>query len=167
MKEIKTIMKHQTTAQQREPSFLSYQPIEPKTELLLSRLSGVKNTGRDKWLAICPAHDDRSPSLAIKQADERILICCFAGCGYLDVLAAIGLDASSLFPDRLTNPYEKRKPAPRHGKAELFDLVVHEAGILALGWNDLLTHGTMPDVDKQRMQRAYRTVMDLICEVRR
>jgi hypothetical protein len=51
----------------------SYQPIEPKTELLLSLLSGVKNTGRDKWLALCPAHDDRSPSLGIKQLDDKII----------------------------------------------------------------------------------------------
>jgi hypothetical protein len=147
--------------------FLSYQTIEPKTELLLSRLSGVKNTGRDKWLALCPAHDDRSPSLGIKQVEDRILIRCFAGCGYLDVLAAIGLDANALFPDRIINPCEKKKPAPRFNKSELFDLVVQEAGILALGWNDLLINGIVPDSDRERVQRAYSTVMDLLCEVRR
>lgn len=147
--------------------YFSYQPIEPKTELILSRLSGVKNTGRDKWLALCPSHDDRSPSLSIKQIDDRILIRCFAGCGYLDVLAAIGLDASALFPDKVSNPSEKKKPAPRFNKAELFDIAISEAGILALGWNDLLVNGSVPDADRERVQRAYSTVMDLLCEVRR
>jgi hypothetical protein len=144
-----------------------YQPIEPKTELLLSRLNGVRNTGRDKWLALCPAHDDRSPSLSIKQLDDKIIFRCFAGCDYLSVLNAIGLDASALFPDRITNPYEKQKPAPRFNKSELFDIALSEAGILALGWNDLLVNGSVSDTDRERVQRAYSIVLDLLCEVRR
>lgn len=147
--------------------YLSYQSIEPKTEILLSLLSGVKNTGRDKWLAQCPAHDDRSPSLAIKQIDDRLLIRCFAGCGYLDVLAAIGLDANALFPDRHLDPNEPRRKPPRFNKSELFDIAINEAGILALGWNDLLVNGSVTDTDRERVQRAYSTVMDLLCEVRR
>ena len=147
--------------------FASYQLIEPKTDLLLSRLSGVKNTGCGKWLALCPAHDDRSPSFAIKQNDDLLLIRCFAGCGYLDVLAAVGLDANALFPDRCPDPNEPRRKPPRFSKAELFDLVVQEAGILALGWNDLLSNSSVPDADRERVQRAYSTVMDLLCEVRR
>jgi hypothetical protein len=147
--------------------YASYQLIEPKADSLLSRLSGVKNTGCGKWLALCPAHDDRSPSLSIKQIDDRILIKCFAGCGYLDVLAAIGLDASALFPDKVSNLYEKKKLTPRFNKSELFDLAISEAGILALGWNDLLVNGSVPDTDRDRVQRAYSTVMDLLCEVRR
>jgi hypothetical protein len=145
----------------------AHQPIEPKTELLLLCLDGVKNTVRDKWLALCPAHNDRSPSLSIKQIDDRILIRCFAGCGYLDVLAAIGLDANALFPDKVINPYEKQIPAPRFNKSELFDLAISEAGILALGWNHLLVNGSVPDSDRERVQRAYSTVMDLLCEVHR
>jgi len=31
-------------------------------------------------MALCPAHDDRNPSLSIQLADDRILIHCFAGC---------------------------------------------------------------------------------------
>jgi len=145
--------------------YLSNQGIEPKTEMFLSRLSGVKNTGRDKWLAICPAHDDRSPSLSIKQIDERILIRCFAGCGYLDVLAAVGLDASALFPDKVSNPYEKKKPAPRFSKAELFDLVVQEGGIVALAFNDLMLGLTLSDTDRERAIDAYNAIMRLHCEV--
>jgi hypothetical protein len=144
-----------------------YQPIELKTEALLSRLSEIKNTGRDKWLALCPSHDDRSPSLSIKQVNDCILIRCFAGCCYLDVLTAIGLDASALFPNRLTNPYETQKPAPRFNKSELFDLAVTEAGILAIGYNDLLTNGSVSDADRERVQRAYETVLTLLCEVKR
>ena len=34
----------------------------------------------------CPAHDDRRPSLSIRQGDHGILVTCFAGCSREDVL---------------------------------------------------------------------------------
>eukprot|EP00456_Euglypha_rotunda_P010504 TRINITY_DN1265_c0_g2_i2.p1 TRINITY_DN1265_c0_g2~~TRINITY_DN1265_c0_g2_i2.p1 ORF type:complete len:285 (-),score=22.15 TRINITY_DN1265_c0_g2_i2:221-1075(-) len=34
----------------------------------------------------CPAHDDSSPSLSIRQGDNGILVTCFAGCAREDVL---------------------------------------------------------------------------------
>lgn len=44
------------------------------------------------WIARCPAHDDRQPSLSIRAGrDGRVLICCFAGCATDSVLAAAGL----------------------------------------------------------------------------
>ena len=48
--------------------------IDKKMSALLARFSGVKNTSSGKWLAKCSAHPDRLPSLAIKQAEDRILI---------------------------------------------------------------------------------------------
>lgn len=66
---------------------------------LIDRLDFVKPAGRNKWLARCPAHDDRSPSLSITEGEDgRTLIYCFAGCGSTDILAAVGLDYSALFP---------------------------------------------------------------------
>ena len=44
---------------------------------LLSRLDKVKRIANDRYTAICPAHDDRSPSLAIKETDDRLLLHCF------------------------------------------------------------------------------------------
>ena len=44
------------------------------------------------WIACCPAHDDRSPSLSIRAGrDGRILLRCWAGCETAAVLAAAGL----------------------------------------------------------------------------
>lgn len=37
----------------------------------------------------CPAHEDRTPSLSIRQGDRSILVTCFAGCASEDVLKAI------------------------------------------------------------------------------
>lgn len=68
-------------------------------DLILSRLDKVKcNSG--KWMACCPAHQDKTPSLSVREAtDGRILLHCFAGCHYEDVLAAIGLEPKHLFPN--------------------------------------------------------------------
>ncbi len=67
----------------------------------LASLEGVK--GRNgSWVARCPGHQDRSPSLTVKElGDGRILIHCFAGCGTDEVLGAMGLTMSDLFPEPL------------------------------------------------------------------
>lgn len=65
---------------------------------LLQRLPKVKKAGPNKWMACCPAHEDRSPSLAIKETDGIILLHCFAGCSPEDVCGAIGVEMTDLFP---------------------------------------------------------------------
>jgi DNA primase len=71
-------------------------------EQLLSRLAKVKATGVFKWAACCPAHEDKNPSLVIRQLDDgRILLHCFGGCEALDVVEALGLSMTDLFPERL------------------------------------------------------------------
>ncbi len=67
-------------------------------DLLLDRLDKVRSSGSDQWVACCPAHNDRSPTLAISLCDDRVLIHCFAGCSPLQILTAVGLDWSALFP---------------------------------------------------------------------
>ncbi len=50
------------------------------------------------FIACCPAHDDREPSLSVKEGDDgRALIKCHAGCAVDEVLAAISLRMSDLF----------------------------------------------------------------------
>uniref|UniRef100_A0A7C2EJ04 Zinc finger CHC2-type domain-containing protein n=1 Tax=Ammonifex degensii TaxID=42838 RepID=A0A7C2EJ04_9THEO len=69
-------------------------------QLVLSRLKGVRRTSRG-WIALCPAHSDRSPSLSVREArDGRVLLYCFAGCPTEAVCAALGLSLADLFPDR-------------------------------------------------------------------
>ena len=69
-------------------------------EKILDRLDKVTKRGPQGYMARCPAHDDKTPSLALSElSDGRILIKCFAGCGASDVLAAVGLEMGDLFPD--------------------------------------------------------------------
>lgn len=69
---------------------------------LLARLHGVRKTGQDRWLALCPAHDDHNPSLSISVADGKILLKCFAGCSVERICARLGIEVADLFLDRKT-----------------------------------------------------------------
>lgn len=74
-------------------------------DTILSQLPHVRQSGRG-WIALCPAHDDRSPSLSVGEADDgKILLHCFAGCQYLDILEALGLEKTQDFA-----PTTPRKP---------------------------------------------------------
>lgn len=70
-------------------------------DVLLARLDRVKGTGAGRWMARCPAHEDRNASLSLRQVDDgRLLVHCFAGCSVDDVVRAVGLDLQDLFPPR-------------------------------------------------------------------
>lgn len=68
-------------------------------ETFLNRLNKVTQKGNGKWLACCPVHNDKSPSLAIDVEDGKVLIHCF-GCGATgpEVAHQLGIDISELFP---------------------------------------------------------------------
>lgn len=68
-----------------------------KIHNLLSRLQKVKQTGTDRYVACCPSHQDKSPSLSISVKDEKILIHCFAGCSPAEILHSVDLETKDLF----------------------------------------------------------------------
>lgn len=103
-----------------------------RTDTLLSRLEGVRNTGAGQWVAKCSAHEDRHPSVAIRELDDgRILLHCFAGCDTYSVLSAIGLSFEDLFPDRV--PQGQYKPVRRPFNAsDILRCVAFEALVAAV-----------------------------------
>lgn len=68
---------------------------------LIHSLDGVRETGQDRWIAKCPAHEDKTPSLAIREVDDRVLIHCFAGCSVYEIVSALELELSDLFPEKI------------------------------------------------------------------
>lgn len=81
---------------------------------LLDRLEGLKQTGPDRWLARCPGHDDKSPSLSLRRVHDRWLVHCFAGCDASDVLAAVGLSLSDLFSRPLAHQHKPVRTSHSH-----------------------------------------------------
>lgn len=119
------------------------------SQLLVDRLEHCREVRSGEWMARCPAHQDSSPSLSIRQLDDgRTLINCFAGCGALDVLDAVGLDYSALYP--ATDRHQYRSEIRRREKT--IDELVVEIAVADMGKGKKLS-----EVDKQRAREAlYR-----------
>lgn len=131
-------------------------------EAILSRLTKVK--GRNgSYTACCPAHDDRSPSLAIREtADGRILLHCFGGCEAQSVLDALGLDMTDLFPER---PRDDYTPAQRKGPervkfyaSDLLRVIHFEATVIMVAGHDVAKGRKLSQSDMERVQQAYQRI---------
>lgn len=72
----------------------------------LAAALGGRRSG-DGWMACCPAHDDRNPSLSLTERNGRILVHCHAGCSQEAVIDA--LRARGLWPEAKTEPLPSRK----------------------------------------------------------
>lgn len=65
--------------------------------IITETLKEIKRTGPGKWMALCPAHNDKNPSLSLTDVGDKLLMHCHHGCSTNDILAALGLDWSALF----------------------------------------------------------------------
>lgn len=119
---------------------------------LLSRLEKVQRIGNNRYKACCPAHDDHSPSLAIKDEDGRILLHCFSGCETLDVLAAIDLDYSDLMPDKSMGNFKANKK-PFYAM-DILSIIRHEANITYMFASDMSRGVALNSIDKERLLLA-------------
>ncbi len=105
--------------------------MKPITKVL-ERLSKVKHRKADQWMACCPAHDDRDPSLSIKEAhDGKVLLHCWSGCTADDIVAAIGLELSDLFEPSDYTP--KRSGPSREAVAAEVRILENALRLLARG----------------------------------
>ena len=122
-------------------------------DLILSRLDKVRQTGANRWTARCPAHDDRGPSLSIRDDGGKILLHCFAECAPASVVEAIGLQLSDLFPEPLERVAPGRKPIPAR---DILDCIALEAKIVYLVGQDILQDKPISAIDWERLKIAVR-----------
>ncbi|HET8688224.1 MAG TPA: CHC2 zinc finger domain-containing protein [Methanosarcina sp.] len=74
-----------------------------RVDEFISRLTKVRRTAKNSWLACCPAHDDKNPSMTVSEgSDGRILVHCFSHeCSITDIAEAVGLKVSDLMPENV------------------------------------------------------------------
>jgi len=133
-------------------------------ENLISRLDKVK--GRNgSWTARCPAHSDNGPSLAVREnEDGRILLHCFAGCETANVLGAIGMDMTDLFPPDNKRREVTSKPSmkPAFFASDLMRIIHFEALIVQIVAYDI-AHGKLPTEEtRERMLTAYQRIDEAV-----
>jgi hypothetical protein len=64
----------------------------------LATILRAQPAGHNRWIAKCPAHHDRTPSLSIREGQAgRILLHCFSGFRTIAVLEALGLRRADLY----------------------------------------------------------------------
>ena len=119
---------------------------------VLSRLEKVQSIGNYRYKALCPAHDDRSPSLAIKADGDKLLLHCFCGCKTADVLEAIGLTFADIMPDKSSANFKKdRKP---FYAIDVLGIVKYEATLAFIYAVDMSQGLKLTNQDKSRLLLA-------------
>ena len=123
---------------------------------LLSRLEKVKHTGTDQFVACCPAHQDKSPSLSIKALpDGRILIYCFAGCEPNQILGILGLCMEDLFPERLESSRPiKSKISP----TSVLEIIYFEGLVIQNIARVMLIEKDIDELNYSRLHVAFERV---------
>lgn len=127
---------------------------------ILPRLDKVRKTGRGNWLACCPAHEDKSPSLSIREEnDGRILVHCHAGCGFEEIVNAVGLGHEPWFPPKQEDDF---KPSVRRAypAADVLEAVQFETLLVATAACNIANGITLSVEDKDRIMVAYERISE-------
>lgn len=125
-------------------------------DTLLSALNKVRQTKPGHWIACCPAHADRSPSLTIRETDNgKTLIHCFAGCSVQEVLDAVGLELDVLFPPRETH---HGRPEPRPVPASDALRCLSFEGMLIASAGRSMLNGTWNEEEQERLVLAVARI---------
>ena len=135
---------------------------------LLSHLEHVEKHGTG-IRAKCPAHGGKSNStLAItEKQDGRILIHCFGGCDTFEVLSAIGLEMTDLFPERLTHhstPEQRRKwrqDAIHRDWCEYLNIAAYEMNIIYVAGGVIRAGNHLNDEDNIRLDVALKRIRQI------
>jgi hypothetical protein len=130
----------------------------------LNKLEKVQGK-KGHWVACCPAHEDKRPSLAITETDDgRILLKCFAGCSAYDVVSAVGMDLTDLFPkDQSFMPRETNKPVRRPFYAtDLLKIIQFEALITSIAAFDLSQGREVSTEDRKRLKTAVSRINEAV-----
>ena len=124
-------------------------------ERLLPRLDGVRQVAQQRWVAKCPAHEDRSPSLSIRETDDgRILVHDFGGCPTTEVLASLGMTVTDLFPERITHHAKSLRPNHWHAMREALKTLCREALVVAIAAEDIAAGRDLSADDAARVAVA-------------
>lgn len=127
-------------------------------DAMLARLEKVRDSRNGSYIACCPAHADKSPSLSIRETpDGRVLVHCFAGCTVQDVVAAVGLRIEDLFPEKL--PERTRPERQRFLPSDLLRVIGFEASVVSIAAYRLVDQKIpLTPTDVSRLQLAVERI---------
>lgn len=122
-------------------------------ETLLSKLQKVKRTSNNNWMACCPSHMEKTPSLSIKDDNGKILLHCFGQqCAAADIVSAIGMDLSDLFPPSDNYNPEVKQKRGLFPSSDVLSALGFEALVVSMIGDDMLKNGS---IDKETRDRLF------------
>lgn len=125
------------------------------TETLLAHLEAVKPTGAGRWLARCPAHADKRPSLSIRETDAgACLVHCWAGCSPGEIVAAAGMTMSDLFPPHADDQHAHRGERRPFPASDALRACSFEAALASVAASNLARGVQLTDADRDRLLLA-------------
>lgn len=126
-------------------------------QMILDRLTGIKKTRPGRWIACCPAHEDKSPSLSIREMDDgRVLLYDFGGCDTQAVLDAMGLTLGDLFDGPLSHHLAPVRAG--FSAREVLELNTHEALVVT----ELAVLARERPLTEEETNRLYEATARLI-----
>jgi hypothetical protein len=84
----------------------------------------------------------------------KLLVHCFAGCAPVDVLAAVGLEMSDLFPEPLKPSGPRRDRYHQHAAADALRTLALEATVLQVAADNLARGITLGEDDINRLAES-------------
>ncbi|MBE7562242.1 hypothetical protein H7F10_04560 [Acidithiobacillus sp. HP-6] len=153
--------------QKSRPAQAAYRNVQSHDKPInkvLSSLDSVKKTAPDRWMAKCPAHNDRRPSLSVRETEDgTVLLHCFAGCGAQEITSALGLSGSDLFPPSDRYSVTNTGPTRRTVDYKSALLGIHTEAVVVASAAVALANGeALDDSAVERLLTAERRVSDAI-----
>lgn len=142
-------------------------------DVVLSRLDSFKlrENGRDRWRACCPAHGGSNPSaLSVGLGDNgRVLLRCWHGCSADQVAQALGLELADLFPPKPETAGAGHAPLKRRRlltAGQALDLLDSEVTLAIVCAADLSEGKALDATTHKRLRLSAARVAMLHDEVR-
>lgn len=132
---------------------------------ILERLEGVHQRDSVRWVARCPAHEDRHPSLSIVDAGDKVLLKCFAECDTAAVLDAVGLEWTDLYPPKPVEIQHRKAPPKPFTDRDLLILLTQEGMVAVLACASTVTSGQPLSAEQAERLDLARKRIERVLEV--
>jgi len=122
-------------------------------ENFLSRLDKVKQVGNGEWVACCPAHDDKHPSMSVSEKGDTFVVKCHSQhCGGIAIMESVGLTASDFY-EKTDLPIHIRATKRKWSPRQICELGGESISSVALLLERLMTIGLEDDeIDILRLE---------------
>ncbi len=137
-------------------------------DTVLSGLDNPRPTGRDRWRSICPSCGGSNASaLSVGIGhDDAVLLRCFKGCDVSQVIGAMNLEMTDLYPRAYSPGRPPLKRRAMLSARQAIDLIEFECLLVWTAAFNLANGHALTHDDLLRLALAGQRIQSVIDEVR-